>query len=307
MSTFPTGRRSDFLRWAQAHAPVWEANAGDIGLTVGQAEAFGIAVIKLANEALALEEARQAYLAAAVKTQASYRVATREASEAVRLIRAYGGAAKNPLTVYNAAQIAPPAAKSKAPPPSQPERLAAALGANDGSLTLTWKCSNPAGTSGTSYIVRRRLGPMAVATESGESSVAAAVRNAPSGTGAGHHAGSGPARPGDMRMPTRKAVGMAPGATSGESAFTILGIVGKKTFVDDDLPAGVESVEYTIQGQRADRRGAVSPILTVNFGTKAAGAMRAKMAGTGSAATLHAAVGPSMKANALVSRSRAGV
>ncbi|MBX3394666.1 MAG: hypothetical protein KF841_04815 [Phycisphaerae bacterium] len=210
MSTFPTGKRSDFLLWAQAHAPVWEAHAGDIGLTPARAAAFGIAVVKLADAERALEEARQAYLAAAAKAQGACRAATREASEAVQLIRAHGGAAKNPLHVYNLAQIAPPRKRSPAPPPAQPARLAATLDASAGSLTLTWKCSNPAGTSGTNYAVRRRL--------------------------------------------------------PGETGFTILGIAGKKTFVDDTLPAGVECVEYTVQGQRADRRGAASPILTVQIG-----------------------------------------
>lgn len=120
----------------------------------------------------------------------------------------------------------------------------------------------------------------------GDRAIAAAVRHSPSGTGAGRYAAA--------RLGAASRNGM------GEAAFEILGIVGKKTFVDDDLPAGVGSVEYTIQGQRADRRGAVSPILTVNFGTRTG-------LGTKIAPPIHAAVGASMKANTLVTTSRAGV
>jgi hypothetical protein len=52
----------------------------------------------------------------------------------------------------------------------------------------------------------------------------------------------------------------------GETAFTLLGTVGKKTFVDDALPAGVAGVEYTVQGQRGSRVGALSAILSVSLG-----------------------------------------
>ena len=41
---------------------------------------------------------------------------------------------------------------------------------------------------------------------------------------------------------------------------------GKKSFVDDTLVAGPDSVQYTVQGQRANLSGPVSPIFVVNFG-----------------------------------------
>ncbi len=52
----------------------------------------------------------------------------------------------------------------------------------------------------------------------------------------------------------------------GESGFSFIGVSGKKTFVDATLIAGPDSVEYTVQGQRADLAGPASPIFTVNFG-----------------------------------------
>ncbi|MBK8271277.1 MAG: hypothetical protein IPK83_24345 [Planctomycetes bacterium] len=214
MSTFPTGKRSEFLQWCQAHVPVWEANAGDIGLTDPQAGAFGIRIVKMAAAELALDEAKQAYEAAVQTAKAAFRLAKSDAAILTQAIRAKALSTKNPLTVYNLAQIAPPRKRRPAPPPARPTRLDAALGASDGSLTLTWKCTNPAGTSGTSYVIRRRL--------------------------------------------------------AGDTGYTVLGMAGKKRFVDEMLPTGSSSVQYTIQGIRAGIAGPQSDILTVSLGARQA-------------------------------------
>ncbi|MFN0012769.1 MAG: hypothetical protein ACKVS8_14115 [Phycisphaerales bacterium] len=55
----------------------------------------------------------------------------------------------------------------------------------------------------------------------------------------------------------------------GQSAFVILGVSGVKRFVDESLPAGLTSVQYVVQGQRADLSGPESNPLVVNFGTSA--------------------------------------
>ncbi|HPF41688.1 MAG TPA: hypothetical protein PK093_23875 [Phycisphaerae bacterium] len=52
----------------------------------------------------------------------------------------------------------------------------------------------------------------------------------------------------------------------GEPTFTLLGATGGKTFVDDAPPAGLSSVEYSVQAQRGARSSAVSEILVVHFG-----------------------------------------
>ncbi len=103
----------------------------------------------------------------------------------------------------------------------------ATLDASGGNLTLRWKAANPAGTSGTSYIIRRRL--------------------------------------------------------PGESEFAFIGVSGKKEFVDDSVSFGPEvregihapAVQYTVQGQRADSSGPLSPIFTVNFGQAPGGGLTA--------------------------------
>ena len=51
-----------------------------------------------------------------------------------------------------------------------------------------------------------------------------------------------------------------------ETSFTIIGVSGERRYVDNSFLAGPDSVEYTVQAQRADRAGAESAIFTINFG-----------------------------------------
>lgn len=53
----------------------------------------------------------------------------------------------------------------------------------------------------------------------------------------------------------------------GETAFTFLGAAGKKTFVDNTLPAGTPSVQYTVTPQRGENVGKVSEVLVVSLGS----------------------------------------
>ncbi len=211
MSTYPAAPRSAFLAWAEAHAPVFAAHAAEIGLTPEQAQAVADAA-EAAREAFVAQEAAraaaQAATAAAVQRLDELRGAV---ADAVRLVRAFAEASDDP-GVYQRAQIPAPAARSPAPPPAQPTGLRVELDPTLGALTLFWKASNPRGTSGTAYLVRRRL--------------------------------------------------------PGETGFAFLGATGggTKHFVDATLPAGVESVQYTVQGQRAGTVGPVSAIFTVSVG-----------------------------------------
>ncbi|MFN0137051.1 MAG: hypothetical protein ACKVS9_13150 [Phycisphaerae bacterium] len=43
-------------------------------------------------------------------------------------------------------------------------------------------------------------------------------------------------------------------------------MAGEKELTDDTLIAGPNSVQYTVQGQRAGSSGPLSPTFTVNFG-----------------------------------------
>ncbi|MBI5864618.1 MAG: fibronectin type III domain-containing protein [Planctomycetes bacterium] len=219
MGAYPTSPRAAFLQWCEAHAPVFTANAAAIGLTPAQATAFATATTAGAAALLAQEQARQAALVATQQAQTAFDTLRAGAGDTVRLIRAFAESQTKPEVVYNTAQIPPPSPPSPAPPPAQPTDLTVTLDASGGNLTLRWKAANPTGTSGTSYIIRRRL--------------------------------------------------------PGESEFAFIGVSGKKEFVDDSLVAGPDSVQYTVQGQRADSSGPLSPTFTVNFGQAPGGGMMA--------------------------------
>lgn len=210
MGTYPTSPRSAFLDWCQAHEPLFTQHAVVIGLTVAQATAFKTKMESARDILLAQETAKQAAKTATQNASQAFSQLRSSAGDAVRSIRAFAELADDPNIVYSLAQIPSPAEPSPQPPPAQPTDLTVTLDASEGSVTLRWKASNPAGTAGTCYIIRRKL----------------------------------PA----------------------ETDFQFLGVSGAKEFVDSTLVAGPDSVQYTVQGQRSDQSGPVSPVFTVNFG-----------------------------------------
>lgn len=72
----------------------------------------------------------------------------------------------------------------------------------------------------------------------------------------------------------------------GDDEWTFIGVSGKKSFVDTTLMPGPESVQYTVQGQRADSSGPVSAIFTVNFGQLSGGARTATVNTAGGPAAM---------------------
>ena len=214
MPTYPTSPRSAFLAWCQAHFNVFISNADHIGLTTAQANAFKAATVSAAASAGTQESARLAAEAATDNANDKFRVLRSSAAEMVRSIRTYA-VNQNDTNVYVVAQIPPPVDPSQAPPPAKPSDLTVELDSGTGALTLRWKANNPTGTSGTSYIVRRRL--------------------------------------------------------SSTAPFVFVGVTGEKRYVDNDFFAGPDSVQYTVQGQRADRAGPNSDVFIINFGRSGPG------------------------------------
>jgi hypothetical protein len=150
-------RTNDAACQGQAHAPVFTANATNIGLTTTQATAFNAATTAAAAALLAQQQAHQAALVATQAAQDAFGSLRSSAGDVVRLIRAYAESTSKPITVYNLAQIPPPATPTPMPPPGQPTNLTVTLTPADGALLLRWKVVNPPGANGTSYIIRRKL------------------------------------------------------------------------------------------------------------------------------------------------------
>lgn len=224
MSTFPTSPRAAFIEWCQSHEEIFTDHAAAIGLTPAQALAFKNATQKAVDDVKAQNIAREQAAVATARTADSVGDLRELAGLTVRTIRAFAENSANPAVVYNTAAIPAPGPATPAPPPAQPTDLTVTLDAADGNLVLRWKASNPVGTSGTSYIIRRRL--------------------------------------------------------PGESEFAFLGVSGRKEFIDSTLIAGPDSVQYTVQGQRADSSGPLSAIFTVSFGRAPGGGMMASVAAT---------------------------
>lgn len=59
-----------------------------------------------------------------------------------------------------------------------------------------------------------------------------------------------------------------------ESAFTLVGGSGEKSYQDDTLPVGIDGATYIITAQRGNVQGQPSRQLTVTFGSGGPGAMR---------------------------------
>lgn len=231
MGTIPTSPRSAFLAWCQAHYPVFVAGGANIGLLPAQALAFKNATIDLNTKQLASDAAKQAARNAVADANASEQTLRTIAGDTLRLIRAFAEASANPQAVYSLAQVPPPAQPSTAPPPGIPKNLGVRIDSTDGSIILSWTCTNPPGTSGTTYVIRRRL-----------------TNNDP---------------------------------------WTVVDIVGEKTWADTTFTAGPDSVQYSIYAQRAGRTGEASEILTVNFG-RAGGGLTIAGTDTASASKLAA-------------------
>ncbi len=214
MGTYPTAPRSAFLTWGLAHTTVFDEQEGNIGLSASQVTAFTNAINAATAANQAQENARLAYRAAVSAGTDAFNAAKRSASLTTKVIRTFADTTNNP-NVYSLAQIPPPAVPGTALPPAKPTDLSVELNNASGALTLRWKASNPAGTNGTSYLIKRKL--------------------------------------------------------PGQAEFVYAGISGEKKFVDNTFTAGPDSVQYTVQGHRADSVGAESDAFVINFGKTATG------------------------------------
>lgn len=157
MSVFPT-RITNLLEFCEQRQAAWLSQALAIGLTVPIATEFKNATVAARAAWTAQLAAEQALKNAVIAQQNAVIALRRSGGDCVRLIRGFAEIQANPDSVYAIAQIPPPAVPTPAGPPGTPEQFKAALNP-DGSITMRWKCVNPANTTGTVYkIVRRAEG-----------------------------------------------------------------------------------------------------------------------------------------------------
>ena len=219
MGNFPTSPRSAVLSFSQAHQLVWQDAGPNIGVSTAMNNEFKNAVNDYATLQQQADAAKFALETLNRQTATAYSAMRSKLGSMVRTITAYAEDQGDPAAVFARAQIPGPQPAGIAPPPAQPTNLNASIIASSGKIQLTWKAANPRGTSGTSYIIFRKL---------------------PS-----------------------------------QTAFSFLGVSGEKRFVDGTFLAGPDSVQYKVQGQRADSPGPESEVFTLNFGLPGPGEVNA--------------------------------
>jgi hypothetical protein len=133
----------------------WTTNAVAIGTTTTAVGALDT-LVTAAETAIADQIAKLAAYRTAVETAdaavEAMGVAGADIISAIRTKGRTGGQA-----VYDLAQIPAPATPTPIGNPGTPEALKVELHP-DGSIKLTWKCANPAGSTGTLYHVFRSMG-----------------------------------------------------------------------------------------------------------------------------------------------------
>lgn len=148
---------ADLVSFCAAHAPVWAAHAASIGLQEEQVAALETATTGLQAALRDRSTARDAAMAATARVRAESAALRSVAAELLRYIKAYAESQPDPTIVYTTAKIPAPATPTPLPPPGTPGDFRVAL-TPDGYIDLRWKCSNPRGGAGTSYLVQRRVG-----------------------------------------------------------------------------------------------------------------------------------------------------
>lgn len=153
----PRAPRTAVVTWGNSHKNIFVTNAAAIGLSTSQANAYKNAVDDLVAKLAAQEDARNAARTATTNADKSFATMLSTQGDTIRLIRAFAEATSNPQAVYTLAQIPPVATPTPLAPPAQPTKLTVSLDAANGFINLAWKASNPDGSQGTSYIVKRKL------------------------------------------------------------------------------------------------------------------------------------------------------
>lgn len=136
--------------------PAWAVDPGAIGLSPERIAEIEALLSQARAAQLAAYEARNAAQAATLAFEIATAALVRNASSAIGLIKATASASPDPAAVLARAQLPGPASPGSLPPPGTPTGFHVEL-LQTGSIVLSWKCDNPAGSVGTMYQVRRRV------------------------------------------------------------------------------------------------------------------------------------------------------
>lgn len=133
----------------------WTAEAVNIGTTTSAVSALDSAVTAATTALADQETAQSAAKTATLNLRLAMETMTNLGMTIVEQVRTKSRSAG--AGVYVLADIPAPATPSGKGAPGETTNFKVQL-ENNGALSMTWKCANPAGTSGTSYMVWRRIG-----------------------------------------------------------------------------------------------------------------------------------------------------
>lgn len=145
----------EFLTFAGTHSNVWDVNHAALGISAGAATAYKTQVGVNQTYYTTQVNAQEVAKGATLKQQETTKVTRQMTADLIRTIELFAANSADPAAVFALAQIPAPATPSPAAPPGTPTDFKVALD-DDGAVILSWKCPNPAGTSGTIYEVRRK-------------------------------------------------------------------------------------------------------------------------------------------------------
>lgn len=144
------------IEFYESHLSAWAANAEAIGLTSAQVLALQTLVMTARGSWLDAETAREASKASTLNFHTNTDNMATIGSALLSNIRAFAETSGD-ANVYALAQIPAPSTPAPVGPPGQPYELGIGL-SQTGAVSLTWKCDNPSGASGTVYEIQRRIG-----------------------------------------------------------------------------------------------------------------------------------------------------
>jgi hypothetical protein len=127
---------AEYINYAQAHGPVFVANAAAIGVLPATATAFSNAADALTKTYNAQVAAAEAAKAATATLEDAIRNNRRQFADIVRMVRVKAAAAADPTVVYNAANIPAPAAPTPVAAPGTPRDFTVNINTSNGAVTV---------------------------------------------------------------------------------------------------------------------------------------------------------------------------
>jgi hypothetical protein len=145
-------KKVEKLGFCEAHVAPWTTNAVAMGSTVLAVTDFSTKTTAARTAYTAKQAAEEAVRNANADFDIALLAATTAAADIIKSVRAK--AATSGDSIYTLASLPIPATPGPIGAPGTPEALKVALNP-DGSIKMTWKCPNPAGSHGTLYHVFR--------------------------------------------------------------------------------------------------------------------------------------------------------